>query len=75
MTTDTKRILKNALELPAKERIIIVDHLISSLDQPDEHIDSLWRKEVEDRVEAHQSGKIRSVPLEEVLSKYSKQWK
>lgn len=72
MTTDTKKILKNALKLPPKERVIIVDDLISSLDQPDEYIDSLWRKEVEKRIKAYQSGKIKSVPLKEVLSKY---WK
>jgi len=72
MSTDTKKILKNALELPSAERANLVDHLLSSLDQPDEHINSLWRKEVEDRIKAYQSGKIRSVTLKEVLSKYRK---
>ena len=66
MPTDTKQILKEALELPVMER---ADHLLSSLDHPDEHIDALWRKEVEDRVNAYQSGKIRAVSLKEVLSK------
>jgi len=72
MPTDTKQILKEALDLPSTERAALVDYLLSSLDQPDEQLDDLWRKEVEDRIKAYQSGKIKSVALEEVLSKYRK---
>lgn len=72
MPTDTKQILKEALELPPVERASLADQLLSSLDKPDEHIDALWRKEVEDRVSAYQSGKIKAVSLKEVLSKYGK---
>ena len=72
MATDTKQVLKEALELPSVERATLVDQLLSSLDKPDEHIDALWRKEVEDRINAYHSGKIKSVTLEEVLSKYRK---
>jgi putative addiction module component (TIGR02574 family) len=72
MPTDTKHILKEALELPVMERANLADQLLSSLDQRDEHIDALWRKEAEDRVNAYQSGKIRAVSLKEVLSKYGK---
>jgi hypothetical protein len=35
MPTDTKQILKEALELPAIERASLADQLLSSLDQPD----------------------------------------
>jgi putative addiction module component (TIGR02574 family) len=72
MATDTQQILKKALELPTIERATLADHLLSSLDQPDEHIDALWREEVENRINAYQSGKIRAVSLKEVLSKYNK---
>lgn len=72
MTTDTRQILKEAMRLPANERASLADHLLSSLDQPDEHIDALWRKEVEDRINAYQSGKLKAVSLDEVLSKYRK---
>lgn len=41
MATDTQQILKEALELPVIERANLADHLLSSLDQPDEHIDAL----------------------------------
>lgn len=72
MATNAQQILKEALELPTIERASLADHLLSSLNQPDEHIDALWREEVEDRISAYQSGKIRAVSLKEVLSKYSK---
>jgi len=70
MSGDSNQILKNALGLPAIERAKIVDRLLSSLDQPDREIDALWRKEVEDRLKAYQQGKIKAVPLKEVLSRY-----
>jgi len=72
MAIDTQEILKEALELSSKERANLVDHLLSSLDQPDEQIDNLWRREVEDRINAYRTGKIRSLTLKEVLSKYQK---
>ncbi len=72
MATNTQKVLKNALELPTLERANLVDRLLSSLDQPNEQIDNLWRREVEDRVKADKTGKIKSVSLKEALSKYRK---
>ena len=72
MSADTKEIKNRAMELPALEKARLVDELLSSLDQPDEEIDALWRKEVEDRIKAYQAGKLQSVSLAEVLAKYRK---
>lgn len=66
----SQKILKEVLTLPIKERAFPVDDLLASLDQPDKQIDSLWRKEVEERIAAYQAGEIRTVALDEVLSKY-----
>ncbi|MCL0042474.1 addiction module protein [Thermodesulfovibrionales bacterium] len=68
----TKQMLENVLTLPPVEKANLIDRLLSSLDQPDEHIDALWRKEVEDRINAYKAGQIKSVSLEEVMSKYRK---
>ena len=70
MSTKTKEILNQALELPPLEKARLVDCLLSSLDKPDEQIDGLWRKEVENRLEAYQAGKLATVSLQQVLSKY-----
>ena len=72
MAVNSQEILKEALTLPFKERATLVDDLLASLDQPDEEIDILWRKEVEDRIAAYKAGKMKVVSLDEVLSKYRK---
>ena len=70
MSMETQEILNRVLELPAADKARIADELRASLDQPDEVIDALWKKEVEDRIAAYRSGALKSVPLEEVLAKY-----
>jgi len=72
MAANVQQILKEVLELSSIERANLADQILSSLDQPDEQIDSLWRKEADDRIAAYQAGKIRSIKLDEVLSKYRK---
>ncbi|MCL0067065.1 addiction module protein [Thermodesulfovibrionales bacterium] len=72
MKIKAKQMLENVLTLPPVEKANLIDRLLSSLDQPDEHIDALWRKEVEDRINAYKAGQIKSVSLEEVMSKYRK---
>jgi putative addiction module component (TIGR02574 family) len=73
METDYTQILQNILSLPPKERAIIVDQIIISLNLPDESIDELWKNEVESRIEAYNSGKIKKVSLQDVVMKYQKQ--
>jgi hypothetical protein len=54
------------------EKARIVDELLSSLEQPDKTIDALWRHEAEDCIKAYNAGTLKSVSLDEVLSKYRK---
>jgi putative addiction module component (TIGR02574 family) len=72
MSGKTQEILDRALKLSAVEKVRLVDELLSSLDKPDEAIDALWRKEVEDRIMAFSTGHLRAVSLEQVLAKYRK---
>lgn len=72
MSAETQDILDRALKLPAVDKARLVDKLLSSLDKPDEAMEALWRKEVEDRLEAYRAGNLRAVPLEQVLAKYRK---
>ena len=46
------------------------DWLLSSLDNPDKELDELWAKEVGNRIDFYEQGKIKAVTLEEVLEKY-----
>lgn len=70
MATNAQQILQEVLTLPLKDRATLVNDILASLDQPDEQIDLLWRKEIDDRIAAYRAGNIRTVPLSEVLSKY-----
>jgi putative addiction module component (TIGR02574 family) len=70
MSIETHEILDQALGLPAVEKARLVDQLLSSLDEPDEAIDALWRNEVENRIQAYRAGKLQSVSMTEVLAKY-----
>jgi putative addiction module component (TIGR02574 family) len=72
MSVETQEILDRALKLSAVEKVRLVDELLSSLDKPDAAIDALWRKEVEDRIRAFNTGHLRAVSLEQVLAKYRK---
>ena len=63
-------ILKEALTLKPSEKAQLIEKLIASLDKSDKEIDALWAKEAEDRINAYDLGKIKSISLEKVLQKY-----
>jgi len=65
-----KDILKEAILLEPTEKAKLVDQLITSLDKPDEELDKLWAEEAESRLTAYKQGKLKTVSVEEVLSKY-----
>lgn len=65
-----ENILKEAQKLTPSEKALLIDKLLSSLDNPDKEIDKLWAKEAEDRIDAYEKGKLKVVSLEEVLKKY-----
>lgn len=66
----TEGILKEAISLRPTEQAKLVDQLISFLDKPDSELDKLWAEEAESRLDAFKNGKLKSVSLDEVLSKY-----
>lgn len=72
MGTEAKQVEELALRLSVVEKARLVDRLLASLDRPDRKTDELWKKEVEDRIEAHRAGKMKSVSLGEVLAKHGK---
>ena len=61
---------RSALTLKPSEKAQLIDKLLSSLDKSDKEIDELWVKEVEERIEAYDQGKIKAISLEKVLEKY-----
>jgi putative addiction module component (TIGR02574 family) len=63
---DTKNIIQNALSLSPAERLFIIETLSKSLSEPDKDIDKYWQEEVEMRYEQFISGKIKSIPYDNI---------
>jgi putative addiction module component (TIGR02574 family) len=63
-------VFKEALTLKPSEKAQLIDKLLSSLDKSDKKIGDLWAKEVEERIEAYDQGKIKAISIEKVLEKY-----
>ncbi|MFH1259460.1 MAG: addiction module protein [Elusimicrobiota bacterium] len=73
MTLHTKQILKKALELSPIERVELIENLFQSFEFADRaHIDALWAKEVEERIDAYEKGSLPSVSAKKVFKKIEK---
>lgn len=70
MSANSEQVLKQALALPAQERAELVEQLLATLQTPpDPHLDELWAREAEDRLDAYDRGELKAVPAEEVFSR------
>lgn len=65
-----KQIIDEALSLSLDDKAELVDQLLSSIEGLDKEIEKKWASEAESRIDAYQAGMLKSVSLEEVLSKY-----
>lgn len=65
-----EQIMKDVILLKPIEQAQLVDNLLSILDKPDACLDKLWANEAESRLKAYKRGELKSVPLDDVLSKY-----
>jgi len=69
MTTATAKLADQVLSLPCEDRIYLVDRLLESLNAPSrEEIDRLWAEEAERRIEELDSGKVETIPGEQVFA-------
>jgi len=70
MTQAAQALLEQALSLPPEERIALADSLyVSTTASLDSEIEAAWVKEVESRIDAHESGATKSVPVEDILKR------
>ncbi len=72
MTQEAEDLLKKALTLPAKDRATLAGSLIDSLDEVDEMSEQeAWNDEIARRIEELDSGKVKTVPWDEVRRRIS----
>lgn len=57
----TKEILEHALRLKPEERLVVVEGLLKSLDEPDQKMDLIWVEEAEKRLKAYREGKLKGI--------------
>ena len=67
---NTQALQTQIAQLPALDRIALVEDILQGLDAPDAAVDALWAAEAESRLTGYRKGQIRAIPLSEVLAKY-----
>ncbi|REL39050.1 addiction module protein [Rhodohalobacter sp. SW132] len=63
----TKELFNEAMKLKPKERALLVENLIKSLDQPDKELDEIWADESERRLRAYREGELEGVPMDDIF--------
>ena len=65
-----EEILRAALSLPPGQRAMLADHLLSSLDGPNQkQIDAAWAEEIERRIREIDEGKVETIDGELVMER------
>lgn len=69
MTTETAELISMVESLPVDIKTILVEKILDSLNPSQNEIDELWKVEVERRLEEVETGKVKTVPGDEVFAK------
>ena len=69
---DTKSIFKDALQLRPAERLLLIEMLSKSLNQPDEKIEKIWADESEKRYKALEEHRVKSISINEIIERYKR---
>jgi len=60
-------ILQEALQLNPKERYLVVESLLESLDKPDQEIDDVWANEAQKRLEDYSKNSVETIPFNKIF--------
>ncbi len=63
-----KEIIESALKLTPQEKLLIVDSILRSLDEPDKEIEEIWLQEAERRLKLFREGKLKGLTFEQLIS-------
>ncbi len=64
-----KEIIESALKLSPPEKLLIVESILRSLDEPNKEIENIWIEEAEKRLKAYRDGKLEGIPMEDIFKK------
>jgi len=74
MATKTEELFSMVESLPVDIKTQLVEKILNSLNPSQKEIDALWVKEVERRVKDIRSGKVKTIPGEEVFREIKKRF-
>jgi putative addiction module component (TIGR02574 family) len=68
-TPQVSELLEKALALSTQERGLLIDRLVASLDEDpaEEGAEAAWDEEIKRRVDDIRSGRVKTIPGEQVL--------
>ncbi len=74
MTPQVSEVLEKALTLSTQDRGLLIDRLIESLDDGpvEEGVEEAWSEEIRRRLDDVQSGRVKTIPAEQVLRRLAK---
>jgi putative addiction module component (TIGR02574 family) len=74
MTPQVSELLEKALCLSTQERGLLIDRLIETLDNEpaEEGVEEAWAKEIKRRVDDIRSGRVKTIPGEQVLRRLAR---
>lgn len=67
MSDAAKVLIDQVLALPARQRAVVAEQILLSLDKPDAELDAIWAAEAESRLSAYKSGEEPAIPLAEAF--------
>lgn len=74
MTANTMELFSMAESLPIDVKALLVERLLDSMYPNQKEIDELWKVEVERRIDEVESGKVKTIPGDEVFAKIRKRF-
>jgi len=66
---NTKELIAEAVSLPVEERVLVVDSLLRSFNQPKSDIDKKWASVGKRRLVDIKMGRVEAVPGQEVFER------
>lgn len=70
----TKDLISEALSLPIEERAQVVESILMSMNPPETEIDKKWGQTARQRLTDLRSGKVKSIPGDNVFNEIWKRY-
>jgi putative addiction module component (TIGR02574 family) len=74
MSAETNKLISTVESLPIDIKTALIEKLLNSLHPSQKEIDKLWAKEAERRLREIKTGKVKTIPGDEVFKEIHKKY-